>query len=168
MTADEEVVKLRAAIQTHCSQKADDRCWMDDQQLYAAAGLVGDNTISDPAAMLENCKRFIACRMAGGDWPTYQQIEAENINLRAQIAGHCERIAALMRRRNPVARKSDEVEALAKVLWDAKRKWQRKNFAGSFEPWSSQGPLSKEQTRAMARAAIAHLSKTKRGAKRGK
>lgn len=70
--------KLLAAVQEHRDQKADDRCWLDDLKLYAAAGLhVADNTISDPEAMLENCKRFIACRMAKGKWKTYQELERE-------------------------------------------------------------------------------------------
>lgn len=69
------VLGLLDAIKKHHDQKSDDRCWMDDQELYAAAGLEpGDNTISDPDAMLENCKRFIACRMSKGKWPTYQEL----------------------------------------------------------------------------------------------
>lgn len=75
--AAEREIALRKAIEEHRDQKADDRCWLDDLKLYAAAGLhVADNTISDPAAMLENCKRFIACRMARGEWATYQELEA--------------------------------------------------------------------------------------------
>ena len=63
-------------------------------------------------------------------------------------------------------RKSDEVEALAKVLWDASDHilWG----SGQSRAWPDEvGLTARIRYRAMARAAIAHLSKPKRGAKRG-
>ena len=73
------VETLLAAIQEHHRQKADDRCWLDDVKLYAAAGLAPpDNRIGDPAAMLENCKRYIAQRCQGGAWKSYAELENEN------------------------------------------------------------------------------------------
>src|ERR1051325_11542175 len=73
---------LYKAILTHQSQHADDRCWMDDQELYKAAGLVGDNHVGNPEAMLENCKRFIKTRCQGGNWVSYAELEAENVKLK--------------------------------------------------------------------------------------
>ena len=87
--------RLRDAIAAHHAQKADDRCVEDDDQLYAAAGLPPcDRRVGDKAAMLENCKRFIERRCEAGGWPSYAELEAEVIALRAQVAGHIERIAA--------------------------------------------------------------------------
>ena len=71
-------VQLEAAIRTHRDQHGDDRCWIDDQTLYAvlADGNLGDNTVGDPEAMRRNCDRFIANRcQAGGDWPSYAELE---------------------------------------------------------------------------------------------
>lgn len=76
-----ENAKLLAAIKEHHEQKADDRCWMDDAKLYAAAGLDSPPFhihIGDPDAMLANCKRFIAQRCnAGGPWKSYAELEQQ-------------------------------------------------------------------------------------------
>ena len=71
--------RLQAAIKTHHAQKADDRCWIDDFDLYKAAGLpMHDPFVGDKAAMLENCKRFIKNRCGeGGDWKSYAELEKE-------------------------------------------------------------------------------------------
>lgn len=78
---------LEQAIREHRAQKADDRCWEDDQKLYAALGDgdLGDNTTCDPCVMLENCKKFILHRMEGGSWPSYQQLQQEVTLLKAQV-----------------------------------------------------------------------------------
>jgi len=83
----EEAEKRRAAIARHHAQHADDLCWLDDDDLYAAAGLPPKNLcVGDPKAMLRNCKRFIRQRcMAGGDWKSYAELEAENAKLRALL-----------------------------------------------------------------------------------
>lgn len=47
-----DVIRLRNAIAVHHAQKAADRCWMDDDVLYAACGLppvdrrVGDEAVA--------------------------------------------------------------------------------------------------------------------------
>lgn len=72
-----EAERLRSAIVTHHSQKADDHCIEDDDALYAAAGLLPcDRRVGDKAAMLANCQRFIERRCEGGGWPTYAEMEA--------------------------------------------------------------------------------------------
>lgn len=74
-----------SAVKEHHSQKADDRCWMDDDKLYAACGLRAvDRRVGDKQAMLENCKRFIDRRYEGGHWPTYAELEAEVARLKAK------------------------------------------------------------------------------------
>src|SRR5258707_8876301 len=68
--------QLYGAILKHAMQKADDRCWIDDVELYRAAGItVVDNHVGDKFEMLKNCSRFIEKRCAGGTWPTYAEIE---------------------------------------------------------------------------------------------
>lgn len=60
-------------------------------------------------------------------------------------------------------RKSDEVEALAKVLREADEEW---GWAVAIA-WINLPEKTKNAYRVLARAAIAHLSKPKRGAKHG-
>jgi hypothetical protein len=73
----EEYEKLKAAIIRHRSQKADDRCWLDDRELYYALGdgVEADFQVGDKLAMLENCARFIERRCGGGKWPSYAELE---------------------------------------------------------------------------------------------
>lgn len=86
--------RLLAAITVHHKQKADDRCWMDDRDLYLAAGLpCHDASIGDPAAMAANCVRFINQRCeSGGPWKSYAELESERDRLRdalERIANGC-------------------------------------------------------------------------------
>ena len=58
-----EIARLEAAIRKHRNHRGDDRCWLDDAELYQA---IGASEVSvefcDPDVMLENCKKFIARR----------------------------------------------------------------------------------------------------------
>jgi hypothetical protein len=73
---------LRLAIAEHHSQRADDRCFEDDDRLYAAAGLPpADKRVGDKDEMLKNCARFIDRRCQGGGWPSYRQLEEERDRL---------------------------------------------------------------------------------------
>lgn len=63
--------RLRQAIIKHRSQKADDRCIEDDDELYAA---LGDGVKCD-RRVGDNCARFIERRCEGGGWPTYTELE---------------------------------------------------------------------------------------------
>jgi len=72
--------RLLEAVKDHHQQKADDRCWMDDNKLYAAAGLpVADVTIESCSAMLKNCERFVELRMLSkeGSWKSYAELESD-------------------------------------------------------------------------------------------
>lgn len=84
----EEAERLRAAIIKHRSQKADDRCIEDDDELYAALGdgIPCDRRVGDKAAMLQNCARFIERRCEGGGWSTYAELEAQLAEARAAIS----------------------------------------------------------------------------------
>lgn len=78
---------LFEAIKKHHDQKADDRCIMDDTELYAAAGLEpADHHVGDKAAMLRNCERFVDNRcQSGGPWQSYAELEAERDRLQAEL-----------------------------------------------------------------------------------
>lgn len=85
--------RLEAAIREHHAQKADDRCWLDDVKLYAAAGLPpADVTIESPSAMLSNCERYIELRMCGkeGAWKSYAELEADLAATRGLLRRLCE------------------------------------------------------------------------------
>lgn len=83
-----EVAALRTAIETHRSQKADDRCIEDDDRLYETLGdgIKCDRRVGSKDAMLMNCERFIQQRCTAGGWKTYAELEAENDALRADVA----------------------------------------------------------------------------------
>jgi GNAT superfamily N-acetyltransferase len=84
-----ELKRLRAAIVTHRSQKADDRCIEDDDRLYRALGdgIGCDRRVGDKDAMLDNCARFILQRCEGGGWPSYVELEAAISALLPYCAG---------------------------------------------------------------------------------
>jgi hypothetical protein len=85
----EEVERLREAVAKHHGQIADDRCWMDDDELYAAFGLPPvDRRVGDKAAMRANCDRFIERRCEGGGWQSYAELEAK-IERVAQLEAAC-------------------------------------------------------------------------------
>jgi hypothetical protein len=86
---DAERDSLRAAIVKHRSQKADDRCIEDDDELYAALGdgIKCDRRVGDKDAMLANCARFIENRCEGGGWPTYAQLEGRLATAKAIVEG---------------------------------------------------------------------------------
>lgn len=51
--------RLTAAIRKHRDQKADDRCWLDDDELYAVLGEDEPETTLPPECeFLESCRRF--------------------------------------------------------------------------------------------------------------
>lgn len=62
-----EVDRLRAAIRKHRDQRLDDRCWMDDFELYEVLPEGIDPSYVDirllpKEVMMRNCERFIECR----------------------------------------------------------------------------------------------------------
>lgn len=61
-----QVIKLRTAIRTHRNQRGDDRCWMDDYDLYdslpekAAYGV--DLRQLPREQMMKNCEQYTLAR----------------------------------------------------------------------------------------------------------
>lgn len=58
----EEVETLRAAIRKHRDEKGDDRCYLDDYELYKVLPEGFEPPKYCTAVELENCKRYIASR----------------------------------------------------------------------------------------------------------
>ncbi len=80
--------ELETAIKTHRSQKLDDRCWLDDQELYKVLndGDLGDNSTPPMEKMLNNCRLYLEKRCNPSEkWRSYQEIEAENRELREKL-----------------------------------------------------------------------------------
>jgi ribosomal protein S27AE len=73
----EEIDKLRAAIIKHRDQRGDDRCWLDDLDLYAVLddGVQADNSMPPREGFLANCARYYDNRCRAGNWTTYQELE---------------------------------------------------------------------------------------------
>ncbi len=53
---------LEAAIRRHRNERGDDRCWRDDEVLYAALPDGHMPQEYEVAVEIENCLRYIACR----------------------------------------------------------------------------------------------------------
>lgn len=71
------IKQLELAIRTHRDEHCDDRCWLDDQALYA---VLGEPVAADANAMpprdqfLANCARFYDARCKNAGWPSYQDL----------------------------------------------------------------------------------------------
>jgi hypothetical protein len=94
----DEMERLEAAIRKHRDQKGDDRCWMDDQDLYAALGaesIHADTSLPPREEFMESCRRFYAQRQAPHDGigrhdcMTIAQLEAEVERLKAENESWC-------------------------------------------------------------------------------
>ncbi len=58
-----EIARLKNAIRRHRDNRGDDRCWLDDQELYAALGETEAVFILPPRPVfLKNCERFFDMR----------------------------------------------------------------------------------------------------------
>lgn len=104
--------KLLAAIKRHHDEKASDRCWRDDDELYGAAGLSpADIRVGDKAAMMANCYRFIEGRCEEGGWKSYADLEAEIALANEGLA--CLRSENSVLRKKPTADSRKETPAVA-------------------------------------------------------
>jgi len=86
--------RLLAAIRKHRDYRGDDRCFLDDAELYAALPEGAPPSellcLDDPLEMLANCRRFIASRQPGGQpyvspQREIERLKAENASLRAEV-----------------------------------------------------------------------------------
>jgi hypothetical protein len=89
----EYIQKMEAAIRKHRDQKGDDRCFLDDYDLYSVLpeGFKKEKlALHCPEEMLENCKKFIASRQPGGvpyvsPQRRIEELEKENGKLSKEI-----------------------------------------------------------------------------------
>src|SRR5580658_2464585 len=58
----DEIERLQDAIRQHRDERGDDRCWADDERLYAVLPEGYTPPVREVAVELENCKRFLECR----------------------------------------------------------------------------------------------------------
>jgi hypothetical protein len=78
-----EIERLRAAIRAHRDARGDDRCWQDDETLYAVLPEGYTPPARDTAVELEHCKRYIASRQH--PQTEYVSPEREIERLRAEL-----------------------------------------------------------------------------------
>lgn len=76
-----ELEKLRTAVRKHMHTRGDDRCHLDDGELYAALPEGDTRPERETAVTIENCHRFIDCRQRGREYVSPQrrieELEAE-------------------------------------------------------------------------------------------
>jgi hypothetical protein len=97
--AEAERDRLRAAIRTHRDQRGDDRCWLDDEELYRALPEGHTPPARDSAVELALCEKFIACRHnPATEYVSPQrrieELEAELAAAREMLARRAESAAA--------------------------------------------------------------------------
>ena len=69
MTAEERVIILETAIRKHRDQRGDDRCWIDDLELYEVLADPEQPVFKLPprSTFLNNCARYWECRQKSSD-----------------------------------------------------------------------------------------------------
>lgn len=98
MSFENRVFELEEAIRKHRDQKGDDRCWLDDQELYSVLG----ETIPDTAGILPskevflgNCEKYFQCRKKSevpdqnpvqGQWIAREELELMEMRIRDKVA----------------------------------------------------------------------------------
>ena len=68
-----ELTRLRNIIRYHRDQKADDRCWLDDELLYESLPENIPVTLSSKDVFVDKCSRFHANRQAPKSTNTVDQ-----------------------------------------------------------------------------------------------
>ena len=79
----DEIRALQSAIRKHRDQRGDDRCWMDDEELYRVLPEGYVAPVRDTAVELDKCEQFIRCRHNPGT--VYVSPEREIEELRSEI-----------------------------------------------------------------------------------
>lgn len=90
--AEGERDRLAAAIRAHRDQRGDDRCWLDDESLYAALPEGHTPPARDAKVEIDNCIRYISTRRRPGTvyvspQRRIEELEAERDRLAAENAG---------------------------------------------------------------------------------
>lgn len=76
-----KLLNLRRAVRKHMTTRGDDRCYLDDAELYSALPEGDTRPRAETAVTIENCRRFIRCRQVGQVYTSPQrrieELEAE-------------------------------------------------------------------------------------------
>lgn len=88
------VKKYEEGIRAHRDARGDDRCWMDDEELYKLLPEGFEPPLRDSSVELERCKQFITCRHNPST--EYVSPEREIESLKDDIKERDERIDRLI------------------------------------------------------------------------
>lgn len=122
-----QVELLENAIRKHRDQKGDDRCWLDDQELYSvlnepipeSAGILPTKEI-----FLGNCEKYYQCRkksdnadpsMVQGQWITREELELMEMRIRDKISSFLRKEALKSACKDKLV-EADKLDALAKII----------------------------------------------------
>lgn len=88
----EMVLELRKAIRSHRDQRGDDRCWMDDEELYKVLPEGYTPPERDTTVELQLCEQYINCRRNPATkyispQRRIEELERENKSLKQEING---------------------------------------------------------------------------------
>jgi hypothetical protein len=75
---------LRAGIRKHRDQKGDDRCWMDDEELYKLLPEGYEAPVRDSSVELKQCELYIKCRHNPGTEYVSPQRRIEELEARVR------------------------------------------------------------------------------------
>lgn len=69
MTTQDRITQLETAIRKHRDQRGDDRCWVDDMELYEVLAESEQPVLKLPprSVFLRNCARYWECRQKSSD-----------------------------------------------------------------------------------------------------
>jgi hypothetical protein len=89
------IAELENAIRTHRDARGDDRCWLDDQTLYAVLpeGAKSNTALPPEKTFLANCKRFWTSRQD----PNHAYISEQERVLKLIASRPCEEIGSGLR-----------------------------------------------------------------------
>lgn len=85
MTNEEYIKILENAIRKHRDYRSDDRCWMDDEELYKILPEGYTPPARDCSVELENCKKYIESRHNPATEYISPELEIEHLRLKLAL-----------------------------------------------------------------------------------
>lgn len=115
------IFELESAIRKHRDQRGDDRCWMDDEDLYRSLPEGYKPPERDTSVELENCRWFICNRRNPNT--VYQSPEREIETLKSNLSNAMVIDTALRCSRRI---QDAEIERLRALIVDIDQFWMRR------------------------------------------